>query len=241
MLTANQFLLPEHPDTSKLLLLEGADTVDIAAYARSIRKLRTKSALEIHLDQNEPLDDDYQKALVKDDEKDSIKDDLDDEMGSVKDNPDGLEPVKDDGDDSTDDDDQSDSEQEGEDEDGDDRQWKDLATGKFMRLCGSINIVTYGQSHSAVSITTLEPGYYKYWPIMQPFLLPLYVLTEMLCQLATQLASKFELAEDLKQAIESDSTVQGVLEALDEHKVAFRRKWYLLRSQRSNSLTRNRS
>jgi hypothetical protein len=46
----------------------------------------------------------------------------------------------------------------------------------------------------------------------------------MLCELVTQLASRFELAEDLKQAIKSDSTVQGVLIELEEHKVAFRRK-----------------
>jgi hypothetical protein len=66
--------------------------------------------------------------------------------GPVKNNPDGLEPIKADCNDSTDDV-QSDSKQEGEDEVGDNRQWKDLATGKIMR----------GQSHSAVSITTIHP------------------------------------------------------------------------------------
>lgn len=76
--------------------------------------------------------------------------------GPVKDDPDGLEPIKDDCNDSTDNV-QSNSKQEGEDEVGDDRQWKDLTTGKFMRLCESINIVTYGQSHLAVSITTIHP------------------------------------------------------------------------------------
>jgi len=203
---------------------------------------------QVDLSDKDSIEDGKQITIDEASERKSIKDDLD-ELGSMKDDRDETEPVKPKEDDGTDDDDATDDNDATDDFDddgasdgeGDDRQWKDMTNGKFMRLCGTINIVTYGQNHSAVSITTIHPGYYKYWPIMQPFLLPLYVLTEMLCELATRLASKFESAEDLKQAIESDSTVQGVLKALEEHKVAFRRNYYLLRTQRSNSLSRNRS
>lgn len=184
MLASSQFVLSQHPDTSRLLEANDGSNVDLFAYARSMRKLRASVGSpsvggDLVVDDKGMTDSDV-KIMAKMDSagatkvgemaatttkreepETSTKDDDD----AVVDDPD--KPItSDDGKDCDDDDDGEGNEgggvsEQGDEDDEDERQWGELETGKFIKQCGSISIVSFGASQSAVCITTVHPGYYK--------------------------------------------------------------------------------
>ena len=112
------------------------------------------------------LKDDIKKEEEDTDESDDGVDE-DDDVGT------GSEP-----------DTRADSDETTSEDDDEDVDWADLEEGSFIELVGTLNPVRYGLGRWAISVAGIEPGYFRYSPILQRALFPLLILVKLLVDLS---------------------------------------------------------